>query len=746
MDNAKTKGRVSVIGQWHLGAINAACLSSLGYIVTGIDANQETISNLKKNVPPLYEPGLAELIAESVKKGTLSFTTDFKAGLAKSEFVIIAIDTPLKEDNSSDLQPIIQSIEKSIPYLQNNCLLIISSQVPVGSCAMIRELIRKKSPGLDFGIACVPENLQLGKAISGYKSPDLLVIGADNEKDAAKAEQFYWFVESNKVKVDLKTAEVIKLAINSFMATEVSYGNELGNICDELGVDELRVADALRLDPRVGAKAQVRAGLGFSGGTVARDVIVLQKIGREKGVKTTLLDAVMAVNNDQNHMVIQKLESQFGSIKGLRIGVLGLTYKPNTSAIRHSVAIKIIRELVQKGASVKAYDPKAKYKKSDINVDFTRCNNADLVAESSDALLTLTAWPEFRELDFAKLRGKMSKPIVIDAINLLDAGAMAKLGFSYFGSGRGKSAKTPEKQEFAHKTEVKRRAQVSLKDKVAIITGSGRGLGRAIAIALAKEGAKLVLMSRTGRELKSVAKETGLPGSRIATFTGSISNEKDVRGMVDLAVSKFGAVDILINNAGVIGPIGATEKIDIREWINNINTNIIGTFMCTRMVLPILMKKKHGKIINTAGSGEKPLPNFSAYASSKSAIIRFTETLAEELKPYNIDVNAIAPGSINTKMTEEIFTQTKRIKDKSAEKYEKVLKTGGTPLELPASLAVFLSSSASDGITGKLISAMHDDWKDFEGRKDELATTEIYTMRRIAPDMFERFKLQKPKK
>lgn len=438
--------RVSVIGLWHLGTVTAACLASFGHSVVGIDANPETISNLKKGIPPIYEPGLAELVAQKQKDGALSFTTDLKVGIANSEYVIIALDTPLKEDNSPDLKPIIDLITDSVRYLKDGCLLVISSQVPVGTSEEIRSLIQGRRPSLRFGIACIPENLQLGNAIARFKLPDLLVIGADKKEDSEMAEQLYWFVESNKVVVDLRTAEMIKHSINSFLACEMSYGNEIGNLCDELGVDEFRVAEALRLEPRIGKNAQIRSGLGFSGGTIARDLAVLREIGRKTGVKTSLLDAVVRVNEDQNHLVIKRLEEIFGRIKGLHVAALGLTYKPGTSTIRNSVPLQIVRELVGKGASVKAYDPKAVFNMSDIGFNLDRCGSAASAIKSSDAILVLTGWPEFKELDFAKLKPEMASPVVIDATNTLDGKKMSGMGFSYLGIGRGKSARN-EKQK-----------------------------------------------------------------------------------------------------------------------------------------------------------------------------------------------------------------------------------------------------------------------------------------------------------
>ena len=281
---------------------------------------------------------------------------------------------------------------------------------------------------------------------------------------------------------------------------------------------------------------------------------------------------------------------------------------------------------------------------------------------------------------------------------------------------------------------------MKLKGRVAIVTGGGRGLGRAIAIAMAKDGAKLLLASRTMGELQLVARETGLPKDNIVTFKGDVSKEEDVKRMVQLALSKFGTIDILVNNAGIIGPIGLTGHVKVRDWIRTIQVNLIGTFLCTRTVLPTLIEKRYGKIINIAGAGEGPWINFSAYASSKSAIIRFTETLAEEVRQQGIDVNAVAPGKILTKINQEI---SEAIGRKDPVTSGNALGSGSIPLELPASLVVFLASRASDGLTGKLISAAHDDWKNFNSRGAELSETDLYTMRRIRPDLPKWLRLQK---
>lgn len=264
---------------------------------------------------------------------------------------------------------------------------------------------------------------------------------------------------------------------------------------------------------------------------------------------------------------------------------------------------------------------------------------------------------------------------------------------------------------------------MKLKDKVAIITGGGRGLGRAITVAMANEGAKLMIVSRTSRELEATVGRTGLQRDRIIAAAADISNENNVKKFVDLAFKKFGSVDILVNNAAIIAPISAIATVNTSEWVKNIQTNLVGTFLCIRHTLPKMIAHGHGKIINIAGSGDKPLPDFSAYSASKSAVIRLTETLAEEVRRYGIDVNAVAPGAIFTRMTREIeeaigTANLRRIRSHPA------------PLEPSADLVVFLASAESDGLTGKIVSSIHDDWRSKRFLDYAKSVSDSYTMRR----------------
>jgi NAD(P)-dependent dehydrogenase (short-subunit alcohol dehydrogenase family) len=280
---------------------------------------------------------------------------------------------------------------------------------------------------------------------------------------------------------------------------------------------------------------------------------------------------------------------------------------------------------------------------------------------------------------------------------------------------------------------------MKLKGKVAIVTGAGRGLGRAIAIKYANEGARTVLVSRTGAELRETASQ--MQGSSHA-FEADVSDEMQVGRLVERVVSELGTIDILVNNAGTIDPVGPAFSVTGAEWTHSIRVNLFGTFYCTQSVLPTLIAKKRGKIINIAGAGEGPLPNFSAYAASKSAIIRFTETLAEEIRTYNVDVNAMAPGGILTRMTERIYRAGELSGERELGRARAIMDSGGVPLDVPAELALFLASSDSDGLTGKIISAVHDDWKSF-GNNRSLTESDMYTMRRVDSRMEKRLRLSR---
>jgi UDPglucose 6-dehydrogenase len=432
--------RVCVIGLWHLGLVTAACLADLGRTVVGFDRDPDLIDGLRRHRLPLFEPGLEELIATGMQRERLWFTADSQEALAGARHAIIAYDTKVDEQDESDLSQVIAAASLLAEHLEDGSTVVVSSQVPVGTCQRIQAAIRRGKPSRTFGIAYVPENLRLGQAIERFKKPEMIVIGSDDAAAARAANELLAGIEGPRVVVGIRTAEMIKHAVNAFLATCISFGNEMANLCDEVGADALEVARALHLDGRVGPLAPLRPGLGFAGGTLARDLKTLKKLGRRNGTGAPLIEAVLRVNERQNRVVTQKLRKVYGSLEGLTVGVLGLTYKPGTSTLRRSAALEIIGKLTAGGAAVRAHDPRVNLEELPAIPSFEFCPDPCAVADGSDALVIVTEWPEFRRLDFGAMKRSMRHAVLVDAQNMLDAGEMTRVGFRYLGVGRGSAA------------------------------------------------------------------------------------------------------------------------------------------------------------------------------------------------------------------------------------------------------------------------------------------------------------------
>lgn len=433
---AKT-ARVCVIGIWHLGAVTAACLADLGYTVVGVDNDPHKVEALNRGVPPLFEPGLQEMMAENIAAGRLTFTSSLAQAVRGASHVLITHDTPVDENDEVDLSDIFAIADGLARHLDGSATIIVSSQVPVGTCEEITAMLRRANPSVDVHVAYTPENMRLGRAIECFKRPDMIIIGADNEATLQRVEQLLAPIEAPRVRVNLRTAEMTKHAINAYLATSISFANEVANLCDEAGVDALRVADALRLDSRIGPRAPLRPGLGFAGGTLARDLKVLRHLSQRHGYDAPLINGVLAINERQNGIIVGRLRRVYGSLDGLTVGVLGLTYKAGTSTLRRSAALEIIRAIAADGATVKAHDPKADPEEVRLHHEFTFCDDPYAVAEGSDALVLVTNWPQFRELDFPRIRSVMRNPVLLDAGNMLDDDLMVRAGFRYMGLGRG---------------------------------------------------------------------------------------------------------------------------------------------------------------------------------------------------------------------------------------------------------------------------------------------------------------------
>lgn len=428
-------GTVVVVGLWHLGIVNVVGFAEKGYTVIGVDFDPEKVKLLQAGVPPLFEAGVEDLMKTHLASGRLTFSDD-AAAVAAADYVVIAYDSPVNEQDEVDVTPVREAATKLAPHLRPATPLIITSQLPLGTSEQIELEVKKINTVWESGVVYTPENLRLGVAVERFLKPDMVVLGAENAAALTAAQKLYEPFETKVVTMGLKSAEMVKHALNAFLATAITFGNEMANLADRLGADAVAVAQALKLDPRVG-KAPIFPGLGFSGGTLARDIKQLKKFSQELGYQARLVDAVMAINDDTFDQIVIKLKKVLGALEGKNIGILGLTYKPGTSTMRRSPAIKIIQKLVAEQARCFGYDPMAGEQEFAAYTDLvTRVPDVEALAESSHALVLVTEWPEFREVDYKTIAGKMRKPIFIDTKNFLNPQQLTDAGFVWEGYGR----------------------------------------------------------------------------------------------------------------------------------------------------------------------------------------------------------------------------------------------------------------------------------------------------------------------
>ena len=424
--------KVAVIGLWHQGVVGAACLADLGYDVLAADMDRERVDRLTEGKAPLYEPGLDELLRRGLDSRRLQFTTDLSAAVRGRPNILLMFDTPVDDNDDSDLGEIRAAVSAIAPHLEPDAVILVTSQVPLGTCDEIQQMTRR-------AVAYIPENLQLGQAIERFRTPPLPVVGADDNATLDRIEALLSALPVQWQRVSLRTAEMTKHALNSFLAVSICFANELGNLCDEVGADGRRLAEVLRLEPRIGAKARLSPGLGFSGGTLARDMQTLRKLGDRNGIETPLLDGAWVSNQRQNRTVIHKLKQNLGeNLRGRRIAILGLTYKPETSTLRRSAALEIAGELIREGADVWASDPRASRDELSAYPGLHFVENPYDAIRQGDALVLMTPWKQYRELDFEAIRSGMTTPLLIDTANLWNADDLTSLGFLYIDIGSGR--------------------------------------------------------------------------------------------------------------------------------------------------------------------------------------------------------------------------------------------------------------------------------------------------------------------
>jgi UDPglucose 6-dehydrogenase len=405
--------------------------------VIASDHDTKRIALLASGKSPVFEPGLDELIEKGLRSGKLTFNSNVARSVEGCRSVLIMFDTPVNEHDESDLSEILATAAEIAPKLESGVVLYVTAQVPVGTCDRIAESIRENNPSLGFGIAYSPENLRLGQAIDRFRYPVLPVIGSDDPATFDRLEPFLSLFSVKWERVTLRTAEMTKHALNAFLATSICFANELGNLCDEVGADGRRIAEVLRLEPRIGSKAMLFPGLGFAGGTLARDMQALRSIGDRLALETPLLDGAWESNRQQNRLVLRKLKKIFPSLANVRAAVLGLTYKPGTSTLRRSAALEIIADMAREGMRVSAHDPKADRVEVATHANFQFFEEVYRAVEGADVLIVITPWPEYKSLNFVQVRQLVSGTVLIDTANLLDAHQLQALGFRYEGIGQG---------------------------------------------------------------------------------------------------------------------------------------------------------------------------------------------------------------------------------------------------------------------------------------------------------------------
>ena len=429
---------IAVAGTGYVGLTTGTCFADLGNNVTCIDISEEKIESLRAGQVPIYEPGLAEMIERNVKAGRLHFTTDYAEALEEAEFVFICVGTPSGVDGEADLRYVRMAAVSIAEIMKHPLVVVNKSTVPVGTGDWVADIVSRSQPSpIDFDVVSCPEFMREGSAIYDFMNPDRVVLGSNNETAAEKVAQLHLPLRTRIVLTDLRTAEMIKYASNAFLATRISFINEIAMICERLGADIQEVAVGMSYDKRIGPHF-LNAGLGYGGSCFPKDVKALEHMALVQGSHPALLRAVMDINRDAHRWPVFTLRDLLdGTLTGRSIGLLGLAFKPNTDDIREAPALEIARMLQYEGATVKGYDPVAMPAAAKENPQILLAEDAYELAVDMDAMVVCTEWNEFKQLDLERVRSSMRRPVVVDGRNIYDPHTMQKLGFTYRAVGRG---------------------------------------------------------------------------------------------------------------------------------------------------------------------------------------------------------------------------------------------------------------------------------------------------------------------
>ena len=432
---------ICVIGTGYVGLVTGACLAEFGMNLVCVDNDVQKIDLLKQGKSPIYEPGLDDLLRKNMKEGRLRFSTSIKEGVASNLVIFIAVGTPSRDDGSADLSAVEEVAREVAKYMEGYKVVVVKSTVPVGTSRKLKKLIRDHQiRPVPFDIVSNPEFQREGSAIEDFMRPDRVTIGAESQQAIATMKEIYsalYLIETPFVITSLETAEMIKYAANAFLATKVTFINEIANLCEYAGADVLHVARAMGLDGRIGKKF-LHPGPGYGGSCFPKDTRALLRMAEDRGYPFKVLNSVIEVNEEQKKRMVGKIKGIVGDLRGKTIGILGLAFKPNTDDIRESSAITIIEGLLAEGAKVKAFDPAAMEETRAVlpNIEFGK-DSYDM-AKGCDALVLVTEWNQFRRLDLERIKGLLKSPVFIDLRNVYDPEQMRRVGFKYTCVGRSK--------------------------------------------------------------------------------------------------------------------------------------------------------------------------------------------------------------------------------------------------------------------------------------------------------------------
>ena len=427
--------KVAVAGLWHLGSVTAACLASAGHEVIAFDASPDVVARLEAGQPPVSEPGLQDLMARSVAAGSLCFSSR-PEDLAASDITWITYDTPVDDSGRADVNSVIEAATSVFPHTRDGSLVLVSSQLPVGSTLRLEGIYRRVRPDGTATFACSPENLRLGSAIDAFTRPARIVVGIRSVADKVRIAELLGSFTDRIEWMSVESAEMTKHALNAFLATSVVFANELAALCERLGADAQEVERGLKSDARIGPRAYLRPGGPFAGGTLARDVEFLIALGSAQRLPTHLMSAVRESNEAHKQWPRRRLLEVVGNLAGTRIVILGLTYKPGTDTLRGSSAIETARWLAEQGASVAAYDPAVTCLVAGVDAPVDLRSSAQGALEGADAALIATEWPEFCSLSADDFVRSMKRPIVLDPSGFLRAQLDADRRIRYLSVGR----------------------------------------------------------------------------------------------------------------------------------------------------------------------------------------------------------------------------------------------------------------------------------------------------------------------